>query len=559
MAIRTLHFFLIVILAFKTAFSQTDIVGENLILHSYSQLKESYLENYNNSDLAILYAQAFLSKAKLENKSIKIAEGYDYLARHFDIETNLMYCDSIIIYSKNLRNQIYPAGGYLLKGYWFYKNGDYKKSLRNYLAGHELAIINDNRSQLITSKQAIGALKNRWGNYKEALAIYKELLDLIEKDPNSETGLREDHLISLYNVALGFQRNILYDSAQVYLERGYRLSKDYNDSIMLRDFTSVYAINKYYQKEFPEALDSLLKVEEKISGTSLAINNYYQGLIALKSDTTEAIRKFEAVDSIFQETQDEFPELRNAYENLVSINEDQNNIEAQLKYIKKLIVVDSLLDGNREYINYTIATRYDTPSLKRKIKEINASLNYEKNKRRFDLVVFIGIFIILGVSIIFQYRKKSRYKKRLAQLLNNNFDGSNPKLNTLNGSKRENLGIKDDVVKRISEGLKSFEKNKSFKQKKLTAISLAKQLKTNSSYLSKVINSERGKNFSQYINDLRIDYLISELKNNNSLYRNYTIEALGLEIGFGNTDSFTKAFKKRANVPISYFLKNIDS
>jgi AraC-like DNA-binding protein len=540
-------------------FPQIEDQSDNLFSKSYSELKEGYFENYSDSDIAVQYANAYLSKGKLEKDNEKIARGFDFLARQHDIEINLKYCDSIIAYSKDLKHNNYPAAGYLLKGFWLYNKGDYQEALQNYLVGNDLALLNNNKSQLIASKQAIGALKNRWGDYKEALVIYKELLNVIEAEPDLKSKFIEDHLIALYDVSLAFQRNNRFDSAQVYIDKGYHLSKEYNDSVLAKDFVFAFAVNKFYKNQFKEARDSLVKIESRTEGVSLSINLYYQGLIALQYNNIEqSIIKFKAIDSLYGESQDEFPELRNVYENLVDIYESQDNKEFELIYVKKLLIIDSLLDSNREHINKEIIVRYDTPSLKRKIIRINESLQSQKSKRKYDALIFVLIFLFVFILLIFQYKKKSEYKKNLEKLLTKS---SSEKKQFFSISKTENLevlelGIKDEIVKQIIVNLENFENKHLFKQTKITASNLAKQLGTNSTYLSKVVNFTKKKSFAHYINDLRIDYLIKELKSN-SILSNYTIEALGKEIGFGNTDSFTKAFKKRTGIPIGYFLKNI--
>src|SRR5690606_2652902 len=90
--------------------------------------------------------------------------------------------------------------------------------------------------------------------------------------------------------------------------------------------------------------------------------------------------------------------------------------------------------------------------------------------------------------------------------------------------------IKQDVAERILKKLEQFEVNKGFIKQNLTLSKLAASLKTNPKYLSKVIVDYKQKEYTQYINDLRINYLIELLKSKKHL--NYTIEALAGEIGF---------------------------
>jgi AraC-like DNA-binding protein len=86
-----------------------------------------------------------------------------------------------------------------------------------------------------------------------------------------------------------------------------------------------------------------------------------------------------------------------------------------------------------------------------------------------------------------------------------------------------------------------FEKDQNYLLSNLKLNNLAKQFETNSSYLSKTINHYKGKNFSQYLNDLRIDFAIKKLKEDKK-FRKYTIKAISEDVGFSNSESFAKAF-----------------
>jgi AraC-like DNA-binding protein len=112
-----------------------------------------------------------------------------------------------------------------------------------------------------------------------------------------------------------------------------------------------------------------------------------------------------------------------------------------------------------------------------------------------------------------------------------------------------NKNIQDIKLK-----LERFESNKGFLKKNITVDSLAKDLGTNRDYLSKSVNELKGKNFSQYLNELRINYIVEELKTNNVLIK-HTVSALAEDIGFNNSESFSNAFKKITGTLPSYYIK----
>ncbi|WP_158269192.1 helix-turn-helix domain-containing protein [Kordia periserrulae] len=117
------------------------------------------------------------------------------------------------------------------------------------------------------------------------------------------------------------------------------------------------------------------------------------------------------------------------------------------------------------------------------------------------------------------------------------------------------LKISDTIILDVMDKLAKFENNHGFLQP-MTLHKLAKKLKTNPKYLSKIINNHYEKNFSSYINDLRIQYLLKELKTDDSL-KKYTIKSLAKKLGFGNAESFAKAFKRQTNMNPSEYIHNL--
>lgn len=118
------------------------------------------------------------------------------------------------------------------------------------------------------------------------------------------------------------------------------------------------------------------------------------------------------------------------------------------------------------------------------------------------------------------------------------------------------LNISDTIVLSVMDKLTNFENNQGFLQP-MTLPKLAKRLKTNPKYLSKIINNHYEKNFSSYINDLRIQYLLKELKIDDSL-KTLTIKSLAKKLGFGNAESFAKAFKRHTNMNPSDYIHKLE-
>lgn len=86
-----------------------------------------------------------------------------------------------------------------------------------------------------------------------------------------------------------------------------------------------------------------------------------------------------------------------------------------------------------------------------------------------------------------------------------------------------------------------------------TARQLAKDLKTNSRYISAVIKTRFNTNFSQLVNMYRIRYAASLLEK--KLMCNVTVDDIGFASGFSNKQSFYTAFKKMKGTTPSLYRK----
>jgi len=90
---------------------------------------------------------------------------------------------------------------------------------------------------------------------------------------------------------------------------------------------------------------------------------------------------------------------------------------------------------------------------------------------------------------------------------------------------------------------------KIYRDQSITLDRLAQRLRTNRSYLSATINYCYRKNFSALLNEHRINEACELLKDK-ALCRKYTMEAIGIEVGFANRMSFYRAFKQIKGVSV---------
>lgn len=95
---------------------------------------------------------------------------------------------------------------------------------------------------------------------------------------------------------------------------------------------------------------------------------------------------------------------------------------------------------------------------------------------------------------------------------------------------------------------------KNYLNKELSIALVAKEIGTNTNYLSQCINTEYNKNFNALINEFRVEESIQLM--NHKLFKVLTIEAISGQVGFNSKSAFYKAFKDKTGMTPLEFMKN---
>lgn len=117
-----------------------------------------------------------------------------------------------------------------------------------------------------------------------------------------------------------------------------------------------------------------------------------------------------------------------------------------------------------------------------------------------------------------------------------------------------------ETVYNQNEHIEAFEKfiksEKNYLDASLSLESVADKLQINKSYLSRIINAELGKSFTDYVNELRIEEAKIYLTHPD--FNNYTLVSIGLEAGFNSKSAFNASFKKYTGMTPSEYKKEFE-
>lgn len=518
---------------------------------TYKDLDSIQKSAVNQGDLALLrkISKIHFEKALAEKDSLQMARAIYLRALEEGYERSIELADSIILFTENGNYKRYPGEGYIIKGYRQYIEGDYPESLNSYIKAYEFAQRKGNEDQVYSCLTAIAAIKNYHGLHSEALDLYRKALTRLKAKKVLNDSNYKSYERLYYNISLSYLRLSNLDSARLVIKKGILTALKYKDTSYYRDFITANAQVDYYDHNFMKAKDSLYKYINDYVGIEQAEKKYYLAKIAGKMrDSMLMFEYFKSIDSIVSTTNDPIDNIEDVYQQLLIKSSKTNNKESQLNYINKLIYFDSLKSRLRSDVNNLATVGFNVPMLQREKRQLLSELN-GRNKIIFYLYVGGGVILCITLYVLYRNHK---IKSRLNSLMSTNIEPINS-----NRDEKDELQISSEIIVKIKEGLVLFEKENGFLDPGITQELLAKRLRTNSSYLSMIINNEKGINFSTYLKDLRVTYAINFLKANPEIATKYTMKGMSELFGFKSADSFSRALSSKIGVSASNYLRRI--
>ena len=527
-----------------------------LIGQSYDSLINLFNLNKKDSTTAIKISRAYLKKARLDNDSTKMARAYERMSNVSEYLDAMIFLDSAIYLSRNSIHKNYPTAPYIFKAHYQYINYDYKESLNNSILAYKYAKEKKNTLFEISALEKIAGINNLWENHHESIKAEFLILKALDENPEIKRSRPKTYLLTLSGIGTSYVRFKKPDSALYYFKKGIKESLRQKDSFYYYDLVKRSGAALYFKEDYSAARDSLDKgyknsFDQNTNRTYL----FYIGSIYYKQGEQEkGLSIFKQIDSIYRNNHILYPELIPTYQTLVNHYKSKGNTKLHLKFLSQFIVVDSLISNINRHVETKMIKDYEIPLLLNEKEKLIATLeskNKKANYKTYWAYIFLGILTIVLIYFRIQQRIYKRKFKRImsSQPRDNKKDVSNQEVDRL-------LNIPETIVSQIMKHLDSFEKEKGYLYSGVTLQSMSKTMGTNANYLSRIVNSKKRMNFTSYINNLRINYSVIELKENKK-FRNYSIKAIAEECGYKTAESFSKAFHKKYGIYPSYYIKQL--
>jgi len=535
-----------------TAQNTPSTIPDSLIFKSYGYLDDKIYQYKNDSLKSSPYLYAYLRKARREKNYEELVNAYQNMLHQSPMTLRLKYADSMVQTAVKSRSNELIGSAQLSKGIVYYSQKNYVKAYDYYIKANESISKTENDYLIYKTKYHIAQIKYYLGFYDEAISLFNDCIEYFKKNQP------RPYLNSLHSLSVCYNKIGDYSKCSETNALGIKECERLKIPEMELFFKHSEGINQFFLNNYHTSIQLLQEVMPQLNSmtefANESIANFYIGKNYWKLQRqAKAVPYFKKVEKAFVEKGYIRPDLREVFELMIKYYKKENNLKYQLYYIDQLLKADSILTDTNKYLMGKIHKEYDTKEILLEKEKIQQQLVKEKY---YD-VILISVVVVLFSAVIYgtynHFETQKRNKIKFDLLLEKNEKSTFQKQSP---DKFEITDISQETVQQIIRHLEKFERDKKFLHKEITLATLTVRFNTNSKYLSKVIYHRSGKRFADYINDLKINYLV-ELLRNSSMHRNYSIGSLAEEAGFTSTPRFTNAFHSKTGISFSYFLKEL--
>ena len=500
----------------------------------------------SNDLVAMSYAEMWIKKAKSERHYEQLAIAYTEMMHRVPERLKLIFSDSTLSAATKSGNLALQGSALVSRGILYYKNRRYKEALDHYLSADALLIESNDPYLKYKVSFLIAQLKYHLGYYEESRALFSKCSTYFM--PNDTI----PYLRALHGLAMSLNHLHKYEEAAVENRKGLAMAYLADDRTVVPYFTQSDGITAYGRQNYTEALSQLRiampAIRDANDYASEGILWLYLGksFLALKKADSAALC-FKNIDRIFTTHDYISPPLREAYELLIAAYDKRGNEKMSLHYFRRLQAADKIFAKDYRHLYDKFSGEYNPSVLKREIAEIETKLARERMEKRLGYSLLITL-LLLSIYVAIGYKK---YK-----------GASDPVSTTIVDANEKQTaamivnGLNQSLLDKVKLELEKFEKNKGFRQSKLSLFELSKKLGSNGKYVAAIIIHFKGKNHSTYLNDLRINYIVQMLQTNSN-YRKYSVKELGKDAGFATSNHFSNEFRVRMGVLPSEYVKGL--
>ena len=549
---------------------------------SYKNLWEVIQSDTVSNAKKIAYLEVYYQKARAESNQLeqyKALEKKSFLVSFADAALLLHQMHPLV---QKMDNDSIKGRFLNRSTVFYYDNRDFKNALYYAIESEAFNEEINNLYNLNAARIDIGNIYLHTRHYNKAVAYFTQAKEYYQtkKDYNHLRG----YVNTLYNLSRTYWQ--LHDidlltatinesqEAVVLLKPKHRQLETAYLEYLNGGLAFLQKNNATAQSYFTKALPA---IQQNGDFTNEHVIYLYLGKIAWQQNQkAEAIQYFTKIDSLFHEKAFLNYELREAYDYLIAYYKETEQSALQNQATESLITLNQQFEKEQQSITDILHEELDT----KKLKKSQVQLQKLVNKSTIWISVLGGVLLILAVYLFWKRFKNQNVDKNstikekenvveIADVVKNETTEVKEVANVSNSiteiipepqkeeQKREKQKKEElsSTEQRLLEGLTRFEKEKGFLES-TTLDDLAKQLNTTRSTLSPFLNEHKS-GFSTYVNKLRIQQVVTDLKADKEL-RKKSIKDLAALYGNLHPKTFASLFKVITGETPSLFIERLD-
>ncbi len=291
-----------------------------------------------------------------------------------------------------------------------------------------------------------------------------------------------------------------------------------------------YAAMDQHQKALNKFMVADSLINKAGAGNSIYAALIYQGIgnvYLVESKMDSAITYLKRAQRISEQSKnDKLKE--NVYKSLASYYKKNREVDSFTYYINEH---QKLLATNQR-------------ANKKMVNEMYHHLQEDTNSENKNWLILGGSFMVILIGTTFF-------------IINRRTRPSNVKDKEKKATKPR-LKLSKSAEEAIQNKIKAFEASDEFLRKDISFPQLTGILDTNAKYLNQYLKTRYNKDYTTYINDLRIHYILNRLKSNPT-YLEYKISFLASEAGFSTHSTFSSNFRRVTGFSPSEYIGSLRS
>ena len=516
----------------------------------------------------VIFFFTYLVKAQNKNAfdSVYTKTYIETSLKNFDKATYI--ADSLFVISET---PYFQTKSLMLSATLYQQKGAFRKAV-DYAQKADQIISNTNNepwkarvSGFLATQYRILKLYDKSKKYSEKAFEISEKIENPEM-ANSTKGLMQQEMAYLEQEKKNYRKSINHIiKAQQYFSKITQ-----NKDALTANNEQLLGLNYFKLKEFDKSQNhyqKALELTDKMPPYYLK-GLVYDGLANIyleKNDLKKAKENIDLAEKISEESQYLLlkNEINGTLKKYYLLTKNQDSLKKTEE--KAEIITEQLSENISSFIDE------DFSKLEKKNTEI------EKKSMKKNIILGVSLFFILLIGLLFlQYRRKQKESiatfKEIIRKSRNEIGPSEMKIKAATNYPQIEKEQANPIMQKISEQegvmtleteqkllkkLEEFEESDLCINRNISLPFLSSHFGNNTKYLSYVINTHKKKTFNNYINDLRIKYIVKKL-NEEPLYRQYKIAVLAEEAGFSSPNKFATIFKEVTSLSPSLFIKYLD-